>query len=278
MFICPWVRDWRDVQVDTYRRLAALFPARGFYIDQLGFADWGKSCWSTEHGHPVPARPLLGERELTRAVAEALATIDPEVAVYTEETPCDLAAGFQDGSFTYAMNEAQRTETDVPLNIARFAFPAFKTFEILVCDQPTRSWATGILWTFFNGEGIWLEGPAEEWFAPRTLAAIRKTHSILREHRDAFTTLEPQPLVPTLLEGVHANRFPGKGGTVYTFWNSLPITVRGPVLGLPETTRGRIVRDLYNDTALHAVEGSKGELRVELELPPYGVGCILVPR
>jgi hypothetical protein len=26
------------------------------------------------------------------------------------------------------------------------------------------------------------------------------------------------------------------------------------------------------------LEGSHGEVRVELELSPYGVGCILVPR
>jgi hypothetical protein len=277
MFICPWVPAWREVQVDTYRRLLGLFSPRGFYIDQLGFADWGKTCWARGHGHPVPARPLLAEREMTRAVSEAIARIDPQVAIYTEETPCDLANDFQDGSFTYAMNEAQRTETDVPLNIARFAFPAFKTFEILVCDQPTGSWATGVLWTFFNGEGIWLEGPAREWFRPRTLEAIRKTHAILRAHREAFTTLEPEPLVPTAARGIFANRFPGAREIVTTFWNSLPATYRGPVIVLPAAEARGPVRDLWNDRPC-VTRATDGGVEVSLEIAPYGVGCISVER
>lgn len=288
MFICPWVAAWRDVQVETYRRLLGMFPARGFYIDQLGFADLGKTCWADGHGHPVPARPLRGEVGLTRRVSEALGAIDPVVAIYTEETPADLANGFQDGSFTYAMHEAWRTETDVPLNIGRFAFPDLKTFEILVCDQPTGSWATGVLWTFFNGEGIWLEGPAREWFRPRTLAAIRKAHAILREHREAFTTLAPEPLVPTAAEGIFANRFPGPRETVTTLWNARPITYRGPVLTLDaregtsgdgRAREGGRVRDAWNDvTPLVRVQDDGRSIEVHAELAPYGVGCIVVER
>ncbi|MBI4584994.1 MAG: hypothetical protein HY717_13360 [Planctomycetes bacterium] len=278
MFICPWVGRWKEIQTDTYRRLVKLFPARGVYIDQFGFADWGKKCWAAGHGHPVPAAPLLGERELTRAVSEALAEIDPQIAVYTEETPCDLANGFQDGSFTYAMNEAQRTVTDVPLNLARFAFPEFKTFEILICDQPLGSWGAGVLWTFFNGEGLWLEGPAREWFRPRTLAAIQKTHALLRSHREAFTALQPEPLVPTLAEGIHANRFPGEKEIVYTLWNALPLTYRGPVLALPPG-EGKRFHDAWNGgQPLEPSRRADGRLEIALEIDPYGAGCVVAEK
>ena len=121
----------------------------------------------------------------------------------------------------------------VPLNVARFAFPDFKTIEILYCDKPTGSWATGVRWVFFNGEAIWLEGKADEWFEPETRAEVRRCHAILREHRDAFTTLAPEPLVPTERAGVYANRFPAAGKTVVTLYNARHRTVRGPVLRLP---------------------------------------------
>jgi hypothetical protein len=284
MFICPWVEPWREVQVDTYARLASMFPARGFYIDQFGFADWGKKCWSPSHGHPVPATPLEGERELTRRVSEALESKDPQIAVYTEETPADVANMFQDGSFTYAMNEALRFEEagpagqmNPPLNIARFAFPDFKTFEILICDQPTGSWATGVLWTFFNGEGIWLEGPAREWFRPRTLEAIRKAHAILREHRDAFmgTACTPWPLVKTLARGIFANSFNSPDKEVFTLWSSHPVTYRGPVLELPER---RTAFDAWNGRKLEPRPLPRGKFELSVEIAPRGVGCIVVTR
>ncbi|MBN1417239.1 MAG: hypothetical protein JXP34_00595 [Planctomycetes bacterium] len=275
MFICPWVSAWKDVQVDTYRRLARMFPMRGFYIDQFGFADWGKMCWSPDHGHAVPASPLKGEIALTRAVDDGLARIDPGIAIYTEETPCDLANGWQDGSFTYAMNDALRSTTDVPLNIARFAFPAFKTFEILVCDRPTGSWATGVLWTFWNGEGIWLEGPAREWFRPRTLETIRKTHAILRRYRNAFATLEPEPLVETRVAGLYANRFPGRAAVVYTIWNALPRTFRGDALAIPRSEGDRFF-DAWNERDLVPRRRQDGTMSVPLEIPPHGVACVAV--
>jgi hypothetical protein len=85
------------------------------------------------------------------------------------------------------MSTASTAPIRVPLNSVRFALPDFKTIEILYCDKPTGSWATGVRWVFFNGEAIWLEGSATEWFEPQTLEAIRRCYAILHEHRDAFT-------------------------------------------------------------------------------------------
>ena len=156
-------------------------------------------------------------------------------------------------------------------------FPAFKTFEILICDQPTGSWAEGVLWTFFNGEGIWLEGPAREWFRPRTLAAIRRAHAVLREHRDAFTTLEPEPLVPSLSEGIRVNRFPGRSEVAYTLLNVLPRSWRGPVLAVPESEGRRFV-DAWNGRPIEARPRPDGAVELSVEIDPYGVGCIVVER
>jgi hypothetical protein len=196
------------------------------------------------------------------------------VVLYGEECPCDVSSQNQDGSFTYAMSESSRTETLVPLNLLRFALPSFKTFEILVCDKPTGTWASGVKWVFFNGEGLWLEGSADEWFASQTLAAIRKAHAILREHRDAFTSDEPLPLVPTEAGGVFANLFPIKGKQVFTLYNSRHRTFSGEVLRVSHVA-GAHYYDAWNHRALN-VRREGPDAVVSAEVEPLGVGCVVV--
>jgi hypothetical protein len=162
----------------------------------------------------------------------------------------------------------------VPLNIARFAFPDFKTIEILFCDKPTGSWATGVRWVFFNGEAIWLQGPAQQWFEPETLAEIRRCHAILAAHRDAFTTLRPEPLIGTEVGGAFANRFPVEGKTVYTLLNTRHRTVRGPILRLPHDPAAAY-HDAWHDRPATVTRCGSWDL-VSTELGPHGAGCIVV--
>ena len=159
------------------------------------------------------------------------------------------------------------------MNIARFALPDFKTIEILRCDKPTGSWATGVKWVFFNGEAIWLEGPAAEWFEPETREAIRRCYAILRKHRDAFTALQPIPLVPTEQGGIYANAFPAEGKIVYTFYNARRVTARGPVLRLPHRD-GVTFEDEWRLRPVR-VEHVGSDDVIWLELGPCDVGCVV---
>jgi len=124
---------------------------------------------------------------------------------------------------------------------------------------------------FFNGEAMWLEGPADAWFEPETRAAIRRCYGILRKHCDAFTTLEPVPLVPTELGGVYANAFPTEGETVYTLYNSRHRTVRGEVLRIPHRP-GTTYHDAWHDRpAKFRLDGP--DAVITLEIGPHGAGC-----
>ena len=161
----------------------------------------------------------------------------------------------------------------MPLNLFRFAVPSFKSFQILVCDKPTGTCATGVKWTFFNGDGIWLEGVAEDWFAPQTLAAIRKCHALLREHRDAFTSDGPQPLVSTEMPGVYANLFPTPRKHVYTLYNSHYRTVRGTMLRV-ERRPGAKYRDAWRDEPLTPIPDGKYDV-LALEIGPRDVSCVV---
>ncbi len=274
-FICPWLPAWREVQADTYHRAVRDMNVDGMYLDQFGFCSpHFAACHSPDHGHPVPGSALLGERGLTRMVRQRIEAAKPGVALYSEETPPDVNSLYQDGSFTYALARARAGQSRVPLNLTRFAIPSFKTFEILVCDKPTASWATGVHWVFFNGEGIWLEGPAEEWFEPQTLAAIRRGYRILRAHRDAFAGDDVEALVPTRIEGIFANAFNARGKRVLTLYNSHPETVSGELLRLPHRS-GRRYEDAWNRRELRPRINS-GYAYLRLTLGPHEPGCVVI--
>lgn len=276
IYACPGVPAWRAVQAGTYARTVACTGADGMYLDQLGFAGPGKWCWSPDHAHPVPSSSLATERSLLELVRAAVDRVKPGVVLYTEDSPTDVNSQYQEGSFCYSMNRHQAAGSTLPLKLFRFAHPSFKTFEILDCDHPTGTWAQGVRWTFWNGEGIWLEGPAAEWFAPQTRRAIRACHAVLRAHRRAFAGDDAEPLVPTLAAGVSANRFTGGGETVYTLYNSRLETFAGPVLALPHRAGARYM-DAFSGRRLTPRRQGRQDV-IWLEVDPTGVGAVVVSR
>ena len=273
IMICPGVKAWQEVQASTYGTKAKELDIDGFYVDQFGFANEYKDCYATDHGHPVPSNPVETELACLRKIEKAIHGAKPGIAIYTEESPVDVTSQYQDGSFTYAVNSAQRGQSLVPLNAHRFALPSFKTIEILFCDKPTGNWAGGVKWTFFNGEAIWLEGPAEQWFAPQTRAAIRKCYRILKDNADAFTTLKPKMLIPTLRGGVFANAFPTEGKTVYTLHNARHRTVRGELLAVPHE-EGSVYFDAWHEKKIEP-RLDAGKAFLNLEIGPMDVGCVV---
>ena len=275
MMICSGVSAWRTVQAETYAARVRELDVDGMYLDQFGFANTGKDCWSAKHGHPTPSSTVESEYGLSRQVRDGIDGAKSGVALYCEETPCDVNSQNQDGSFTYHMKHCRRARPWAPIHMPRFTIPLFKTFEILVCDRPMGGWTEGVKWTFFNGEGIWLEGPADEWFRPETLATIRKCHAILREHRDAFSSDRPTPLVPTLVPGIFANRFPTGNKVVYTLYNARHRTYRGPVLSLARR-EGMRCRDLWRECEVIPRVRDEKRLAFDVELQPRGVGALMV--
>lgn len=281
--ICSDVKDWQDYLARTYARVYKKTGANGFYIDQMGFADARHFCYNSAHEHPVPWPPLRGQRDLVRSVRNAL---PPETAVYTEETPTDVNSQYQDGAFTYAISnycgdhgDFRRISDDISsvhLNLFRFAFPDFKTFEIIACDKPIGSDCQSVKQIFFNGEGIWLEGTSDEWFAPETRRFIAKMHSILISHEDAFLSMNPMPLVPTLHQDIYANQFPSDTKTVWTLYNAGYSTVRGEFMAIEHVSDSRYF-DIWNESDLEFRLDS-GLAYITLELGPQDVGCIMQKR
>ena len=274
MMMCPWLRAWRETQVETYRQKVRELQVDGMYMDQFGFANPQKDCWSPAHGHPVPGSTMLAETEFADLIHGAVASVNPAAVTYGEEIPCDVGTQYQDGSFAYHMQRCRQTKPWAPLDLMRFVDPTFKVFQLLVCDRPTGTWAEGVKWTFFNGDGLWIEGPPD-WFAPETRATIRRCHALLRAHKDAFCSEDVSPLVETLAGGLYANRFAAPGKTVYTLYNARHRTYSGPVLELPARPGARYL-DAWRGEALAPRAASNGRVCVELPVEPRGVSCLVV--
>jgi hypothetical protein len=271
--LCAWVEAWQEYLAATYRRARAETGAVGFYIDEYGFSGPGHLCYNPGHGHPIPVSLVAGERRMTQRVREA---VGPDAVVYTEESPTDVNSQYQDGSFTYNISCARDEWSPSHVNLYRFAFPSFKTIEIITCDHPLGSNVEAVKRILFNGEAIWLEGIRDRWFAPETRAAITRMHTVLRANRECFAGDWPTPLVPTLVEGVYANAFAqrqdGRGKTCWTVYNTNYRTVRTDLLQVPHLA-GATYREELSGKAL--TPRRQGETAVlALELGPRDVAVI----
>lgn len=275
-FMCPGAEGWQRYLTETYRRVSAETGATGFYIDEFGFCD--RDCFAQGHEHPAGWHLLPAEGRMTRRIRQAL---PPEAVLYTENFPPDIHTVLQDGSFDYAINHYQNIAhnwTPLPLRLSRFAFPDFKVFQIIVCDRPTGSNEEAVRQVFFNGDGYWLQGNPETWFTPETLATLRRCIRALREHADAFASDDCEPLVPTLQEGVFANRFTSADGrkSVWTLYNANWRSVQGRVIAVPHVPGARYL-DAWNGKPLQPVL-SGGKAILSLTLSPHGAGCVVQVR
>ena len=272
--ICPAIKPWTEIQAETYARMVQRMDADGMYIDQFALNGPIRWCYSKEHGHPVPSNSLKAEAEATRSFRTAIVAVKKDVMLYTEYSPTDVVSQYQDGSFSYSMQRQRKLEPLAPLKIFRYAFPDFKNFEILNCDSPTGTWATGVRWTCWNGEGLWLQGWATKWFAPQTRRAIQECHRVLRDHRDAFAGTQAETLVPTLAAGLFANKFTGAKETAYTVYNGRNETFSGESLAVP-CKPGMKFLDAFSGRKLEPAIRN-GQAIVTLTLNPQGVGCVVV--
>jgi len=268
--MCPAAPGWRSHLADTYRRVAGELCPDGMYIDQYGFTDAGKTCWSREHGHPVPAPPIQGERETLKAIRAAT---PPAIATLTEETPNDVNSQYQDGALGYSVWNADASLAPHRVDLFRFAFPSFKVFQLVTYEPYLEGGWHLLKYPFFNGEGYWLAGGAKETYCEDGHQFLKRAFGILHEHEDAFTSEDVEPLVPTLEPTIYANRFRAGRKTVWTLMNGRHRTFRGDVLRVPATP-GIAYWDAFAGRRL-SPRMAGGWAVISLELGPRAVGCVV---
>ncbi|MCC6730240.1 MAG: hypothetical protein IT208_12960 [Chthonomonadales bacterium] len=274
---CPYMPGWRAHLADVYGRVARETGARGLYIDEYGATDGRWLCRARGHGHNGYEIPYAGEVATLAAIRRA---VGPKVALYTEYPPAEVTRTITDGSFTYQALWSADAAALAPhfIDLPRFAFPAFKQFHI-IHYVPTRAGNAWILrFPFFNGESYNLGEPNLPDFDGPSLAFQRRALQVLCAHREAFTSPRPEPLVPTEIAGVFANRFPASKETVWTVYNAGGRTVRGVVLRVPHRPGARYV-NAWEGTPLRPTIRSR-MAEIALALGPRAVGCVaqVAPR
>lgn len=276
---CPGLDDWREYLSNTVKRSSSELNADGVYIDQFGFG-WQYGCYNKEHNHDIMKTSVNSEWQVPDE-AGMMYTIKQKlpshVVTYTEECPTDISTQFQDGSFTYAICMGRDSSHHNPsaVNLARFAFPDYKLIEILHVDDPVGNDIDGIYHTFFNGEGIWLSGPLSnpQWFPETLRSAIRQCYAILREHKDAFRSLKPEPLISTKNEAIKANYFPITDKRIWTFYNISDQSYDGDVIEI-EAFEGARYLDAWNKKELHPVI-KNGKAIIQLSIQAKEPGCLI---
>jgi len=159
--------------------------------------------------------------------------------------------------------------SDPYLQLYKFVFSGLVQL-LLPNDAMYYSW-NRLKFTFFNGQqvytSIWFdyETRAEEFFI--------KANDIKKKYADCFTFDSPEMLVPTEMDGIIANRFPGKNRALWTLYNKRLTTVRDEVISIPHIQGARYF-DVWNDREL-TPRIADGNAYISLELHPQSIGCII---
>ncbi len=276
---CAYIKTWQYYLSDLTAKTTSLLNTNGVYIDVYGFG-YQFGCYDPTHGHPVIKGPVktnyqtIGEVDMLKAIRSKL---PDSIVLYVEEMPTDVSTQYLDASYTYAVNKSKFNPAYNPssVNLFRFVFPDFKLFELLQVDRAVGADTIGIKNVFFNGEGIWLNGPTNDynWHPESVRKLIRKTHAILSQNKEPFKSNDAVPLVPTLSKEVYANYFPSERKNIWTLFNAGDNMHRGDVLVVKHIP-GSFYFDAWNNKQLEVnVIGENAYVAIDIR--SNDAGCLI---
>lgn len=278
--MCHATREWTEHMTKLYPRLARDTGASILYVDETASS---AVCFAKDHGHDAPLNVNEADYHFLKAVREAT---PGRIPLYGEYPNVDAASQYSDCHINYYFmpsgqqllgpffdeRPAEHGLSPMPLNIYRYLFP-----RIVQLDLPLGmrhvSWHD-LKFTFFHGEAIY----DSYWDLDESKghAFMVRAYDLKRQYKDCFTSVRPEMLVPAERDGVCANKFPGRGRTLWTLYNRRYTTARGPVLAV-DHVRGCRYRDAWNDRPLEP-ELRGGKAILSLTLGPQEIGCLLQER
>ena len=200
---------WAEYLAQTCGRIIRDTGMDGIYLDELALPF---ACYNPQHLHNREHNSIVHVPTFVENIKKARAAMraeNPDAILMTEHAGSDYFTQFVDGSWTQTFYKgafpfAEKHFDRHSLNYFRFCFPEFKLATWGTSDDGPRR-------CFFNGIGIdWGVGQVDY---------LRRTGRVLKENGDAFATLDPEPLVDTLVDNVLANKFPIEGKTLFTIYN-----------------------------------------------------------
>ena len=272
---CPYMAAWRDYLSQTYARVARDLRTKILYIDEYGATDGRWKCHAKDHGHNGYEIPYAGEVAMLKQIREA---VGPDVALYAEYPPAEVSRQYIDGSITYQALWSADQEHLAPhfIDLPRFAFPDFKQFHIIHYARPYAGNWWLFKFPFFNGEVFRVGEPGLPHMDQPSLAFMRRALHVQCGHREAFSSHNVRPLVPTEVSGVFANLFAAGRENVWTLYNANGRSVHKPVLQVKHIGSATY-EDAWNGKPL-TPDLVDGLAHVSLDLGPKAVGCVVQRR
>lgn len=284
--ISPGVPAWRTYARQTLRRLQRETAADILYLDVFGTDDRARD-FSPDSGHPhVPNWVAEDDGRFLAGLREDLPA---EVVLWGEFPVPDVASQYWDGFLSYdcialhsylaeALDGHEEAtgwgEHALPPNVVRSLFPHLRQVVFPVGTEGSISNWRYLKFLLFNGQALF--DTTWRLYDETCREQLGRVIGLEHTYADCFDSERPEVLVPTLRLHVFANRFPGKGRTLWTLFNGRYRTVRGEVLRVPHVSGARY-RDVWNGTDL-TPRISAGEATIALDLPPQGIGCIVQAR
>ena len=269
---CPYQQEWQDHLAAVYRRVQHDLGPNIMYIDEYGATDGRWLCRAKDHGHNGYEIPYAGEVAMLKRIREA---VGPDVVLYTEYPPAEVARQLLDGSITYQALWSAEQESLAPhfIDLPRFAFPDFKQLHIIyyVTNRAGNWWL--LKFPFFNGEVYRVGVPNLPNMDEPSLAFLRRAIEVQCDHRDAFASHDVHPLVHTEVSGVFANLFRVSKKNVWTLYNANGRSVHQPVLRVKHVP-GATYEDAWNGKPLLPAVPN-GRVRIAPGLKPKGIGCVV---
>jgi formylglycine-generating enzyme required for sulfatase activity len=140
-----------------------------------------------------------------------------------------------------------------PLNLNKFIKPDFAIFRVLQLAEGPLHRESAV--AFFNGYGSEINTmrPGRPDWVEDELRYLGRTTKLLRENSTAFLDPSWQPLVPTLEDGIWANRWRDGAKTVFSVFSLRPEGYKGPLVEI-DVPKGSHLVSLWNHEEIAAVE------------------------
>ena len=274
IMFCQGFPEFQDAAARIAARIVKEFDIDVLYIDCLG-ATPRQLCYNPLHNHPSPGIGAKGSMEFLEKIRAAIDKVKPEVVISGEALGTDAMMQIMAHNMPFTL-EHYAPQTELPfIDLPRFVHPRTKFLSILTWGEDRHLRRIG----FFNGEGYYHqeevtpENPCRP-FTRKGQRLVKKIKTTLDEHYDAFTSVNPTPLIFTGNPDLYGNRFPANNKTkvVYTFYNPTWQTIK---IDFPIDETASSCRDLWNKKDLKITKAD-GKLTVPAEVGPRDVGCVVV--
>ena len=272
--MCPQVEAWQDYLAETAARVAADSGCQGLYLDTANNVHF---CYSPKHQHDE--YPAVGAARLLQKIRTAVKRVAPNCMIEGEDACSEYLLQWLDASWDKTFGGDWRPG-DQDFDAYGVHFLRFYLPEIAFAEWGS-SWGHGAKRCFFNGMGYCRNNPIATpdpvtrrvETVSEQMAWFANACTISKENRDAFTSLQPVPLIPTLRDGLHVNEFPGAyGKAIYTFLNRTGADVSGELLRVPASPDDHFVELLTG----HQVPSprAKGHATLTFSILRNDVRCI----